>query len=294
MRATATAQLAEIEQKLQGAAGGARRAEGARRRGRGAEQARIAQAAAAERERLLEQTRREIEMRLRIARRELTEHAARARRRGRRGADQADDHARGSAAARRSLRGAAEGGAMTSRAAGIRYARALFDVALKERRTSSRSAAISTAFAQLVAGNEALARVLSNPAIPIARKRGVVEQLLARGGALSPIARQAPAAARRSRSARAPAGPGRGVSRAADGARATSCARKSSRRWRCRRIAWRRWSRGSRGRPDATVQLESRVDPSIIGGAVTRVGSTVYDGSVATQLQKMKQELLGE
>ena len=41
-----------------------------------AEQARIAQAAAAERERLLEHTRREIEMRLRVARRELIEHAA--------------------------------------------------------------------------------------------------------------------------------------------------------------------------------------------------------------------------
>ena len=35
--------------------------------------------------------------------------------------------------------------------------------------------------------------------------------------------------------------------------------------------------------------LESQVDPSIIGGAVARIGSTVYDGSVTTQLQKMKQ-----
>ena len=30
------------------------------------------------------------------------------------------------------------------------------------------------------------------------------------------------------------------------------------------------------------VQLETRVDPSIIGGAVARLGSTVYDGSVTT------------
>jgi F-type H+-transporting ATPase subunit delta len=40
------------------------------------------------------------------------------------------------------------------------------------------------------------------------------------------------------------------------------------------------------------VVLEARVDPSIIGGAVTRLGSTVYDGSVTTQLQKMKQSLI--
>ena len=40
-----------------------------------------------------------------------------------------------------------------------------------------------------------------------------------------------------------------------------------------------------------TVMLEARVDPSIIGGVVTRLGSTVYDGSVTTQLQKLKQSL---
>src|SRR5207249_685989 len=40
------------------------------------------------------------------------------------------------------------------------------------------------------------------------------------------------------------------------------------------------------------VVLEARVDASIIGGAVTRLGSTVYDGSVTTQLQKMKRSLI--
>ena len=39
------------------------------------------------------------------------------------------------------------------------------------------------------------------------------------------------------------------------------------------------------------VQLETRVDPAIIGGVVTRVGSTVYDGSVTTQLQRLKEQL---
>lgn len=76
MRATATAQLAEIEKKLQSlpAELDALRTQGAA--DVVAERARIAQAAAAERDRLIAQTRREIEMRLRIARRQLTEHAA--------------------------------------------------------------------------------------------------------------------------------------------------------------------------------------------------------------------------
>ena len=77
LRATATAQLARIEEKLQTLpseldALKARGAEDVK-----AEQARIAEAAAAERERLIQQTRREIEMRLRVARRDLTEHAGR-------------------------------------------------------------------------------------------------------------------------------------------------------------------------------------------------------------------------
>ena len=76
MRAAASAQLAEIEKKMQTLPG---ELEALKRQGAEdvrAEQARIKEAAAAERERLLEQTRREIDMRLRIARSELTEHAA--------------------------------------------------------------------------------------------------------------------------------------------------------------------------------------------------------------------------
>ena len=76
MRAAATAQLAEIEQKMRALPA---ELDALKRQGADdvrAEQARIAQTAADERARLLEQTRREIDMRLRIARRELTEHAA--------------------------------------------------------------------------------------------------------------------------------------------------------------------------------------------------------------------------
>jgi F-type H+-transporting ATPase subunit delta len=40
-----------------------------------------------------------------------------------------------------------------------------------------------------------------------------------------------------------------------------------------------------------TVSLSSRVDPSIVGGLVARVGSTLYDGSVTNHLLRMKQRL---
>jgi F-type H+-transporting ATPase subunit delta len=40
-----------------------------------------------------------------------------------------------------------------------------------------------------------------------------------------------------------------------------------------------------------TVTLTAKVDPTLIGGMVTRIGSTVYDGSVATQLAALQQRL---
>src|SRR5690349_18454266 len=39
------------------------------------------------------------------------------------------------------------------------------------------------------------------------------------------------------------------------------------------------------------VELSVSVDPDLLGGVVARIGSTVYDGSVKTQLTKMRQEL---
>ena len=76
IKATAAAQLAEIDKKLQALPGeiDALRTRGAEEIA--AEEARIAALATAERERLLEQTRREIEVQLRLAKRELVEHAA--------------------------------------------------------------------------------------------------------------------------------------------------------------------------------------------------------------------------
>ena len=40
------------------------------------------------------------------------------------------------------------------------------------------------------------------------------------------------------------------------------------------------------------IQLDLVVDPALIGGVVAKIGSTVYDGSIRTQLQKLKQQLV--
>lgn len=39
------------------------------------------------------------------------------------------------------------------------------------------------------------------------------------------------------------------------------------------------------------VRLSCRVEPGLIGGAVTRIGSTIYDGSLRTQLERLKRRM---
>jgi len=40
------------------------------------------------------------------------------------------------------------------------------------------------------------------------------------------------------------------------------------------------------------VRFEAKVDPSLLGGAVVRVGDRVFDASVTTRLQQLRQDLL--
>ena len=41
------------------------------------------------------------------------------------------------------------------------------------------------------------------------------------------------------------------------------------------------------------VAVEAVVDPSLIGGVLATVGGTVYDGTVKTQLEKLRKQLVG-
>jgi len=42
------------------------------------------------------------------------------------------------------------------------------------------------------------------------------------------------------------------------------------------------------------VRLTFATDPELIGGIVTRIGSTVYDGSIRNQLQQIKKQLISK
>ena len=40
------------------------------------------------------------------------------------------------------------------------------------------------------------------------------------------------------------------------------------------------------------IDLQTSVDPELIGGLVIRIGDTVYDGSLANQLQRLSDDLV--
>lgn len=43
-----------------------------------------------------------------------------------------------------------------------------------------------------------------------------------------------------------------------------------------------------------SISLSSRIDPSLLGGFVIRIGDTVYDGSVSNRLNRMREETLAQ
>ena len=75
---------------------------------------------------------------------------------------------------------------MTNRTAAIRYARALLDVAAKEKANLEQIETDLAGFVDLFTLYPALAKVLLNPAVPVPRKRAAVADLLGRAK-LSPI-----------------------------------------------------------------------------------------------------------
>ena len=178
---------------------------------------------------------------------------------------------------------------MTSRSAATRYARALFDVAAKEGDVQQAGRDLK-GFATLVAGNEMLQRTLTNPAIPSARKRGVIEQLLQHAPGISPIvAKLLLMLADRDRLILLPDLAAAYDTRLMENARVVRAQLTTAIELPADRVT--ALQQGLARATGREVHMETRVDPSIIGGAVARIGSTVYDGSVTTQLQKVKERL---
>jgi len=181
---------------------------------------------------------------------------------------------------------------MTSKAAANRYARALFDVALAEKADLERIDQELTGVLALLEREPLLNKVLLNPAVPVPRKRAAMLELTARAKTTPIVAKLLALLAERDRlillpelmaSYRERLNDYRHVVRAEVTTAAPLAADKAEAiERRLALVTGRR------------VLVQTKVDPSIIGGIVARVGSIVYDASVTHQLEKMKARLGGE
>lgn len=177
---------------------------------------------------------------------------------------------------------------MTTRSSAARYAKALLDVSRQEGDPQAVGRDLET-FVSLATGNEQLARVLVNPAIPAARKVALVQQLTARL-VISPIVGKLVALlAERDRLVLLPVLLQEYRRRLLEllnvvEAEVTSAVPLGD-------DAVRAIGRAIEERTGRQLTLTSRVDETLIGGVVTRIGSVVYDGSVKRQLEKMKDAL---
>ncbi len=177
---------------------------------------------------------------------------------------------------------------MTMRASAARYAKALLDVAIKES-DPDRAEQELAAFVDLVRQNHELQRTFANPVVAAADKRAVVLQILERLKPTTPVRKLVPLLASRGRLALLPDLLDVYRERLMEHRNVLSAEVTTAVPLSAERAA-----QLSQRLADVTgrvVTMTTKVDASIIGGVVTRIGSTVYDGSVATQLAKVRDRL---
>jgi F-type H+-transporting ATPase subunit delta len=179
---------------------------------------------------------------------------------------------------------------MTQRTSAARYAKALLDVAIAEADPQQIDQQLAEV-ADLFTGHADLWRTMTNPAVPAPKKRAVVDELLPTLGLAAPLGKILQLLASRDRLVLLPDLAEAYRSRLMDHqkvvrARVTSAVplpadRAQQIQKQLEKVTGR------------TVVMTAATSPDIIGGVVARIGSTVYDGSVKRQLEKMREQLTG-
>lgn len=179
---------------------------------------------------------------------------------------------------------------MNNRAAAARYAQALFDITSSDARSALDGEL--TATAQLFLGRPELSAVLSSPSVSTVTKRAVVQRLATRGKASEPMTKLLTLMAERDR-----------VGIIGDVAAVFHELVLEDQRILQAEVTTatpltdeERHALQSRLSVATTrqVRVTTRVAPEIIGGIVTKIGSTVYDGSLSSQLGRVRARLAAD
>ena len=180
---------------------------------------------------------------------------------------------------------------VTNRTAAIRYARALLDVALKEQADLDQIQNELSAFADLFTQHPTLATVLLNPAVPVPRKRAAVIALTERAGVSPILSKLLVLLAERDRLVLLPDLLASYRDRLLDHQKVVRAEITTA--WALTKEKAQAIQNGLAALTGRRVMLATKVDATIIGGVVARIGSTIYDGSITRQLERMKETLTG-
>lgn len=180
---------------------------------------------------------------------------------------------------------------MSSRTAATRYARALFEVAQKEADLGVVESNLNAVVA-VAAENPELGRVLGNRALPDSARRNIVLAVGEKLGVSAPVGKLLGLLADRRRLELLPEIAAVFTERMLEHrnvlqADVTTAAPLSAE-------AAQRLEASLSSATGKQITMRVTVDPALLGGVVARVGSTVYDGSVRTQLKKMRDQLVAQ
>jgi F-type H+-transporting ATPase subunit delta len=179
---------------------------------------------------------------------------------------------------------------MSSQTVARRYASALADVAL-ERREAREVQQELVAWADMMQSNANLREVFANPTIALDQKRGVLKRLIE-------IARPRPTTVNFLRlllqNQRLPELDqiNKRFAAVLDDRAGMIAAQVTT----ARPVApetQQTLQTKLRNMTGKSVRIEFATDPDMIGGLVTRIGSTIYDGSVRNQLAQIKEKMAG-
>ena len=170
-----------------------------------------------------------------------------------------------------------------------RYARALVEVVMQQKIDPAVALQQVQDMVATVQGSEQLRMVWGSPAIPAEQKRAVLDSVAAESGMLKPIRNffavlidhgRIPMAAQMARQFETELNSQLGFVEAdITSSRQLSSGEMSDLESQVANLTGKK------------VRARYAISPELLGGAVVRVGSTIYDGSVRGQLQKLKEQL---
>lgn len=172
---------------------------------------------------------------------------------------------------------------------GSRYARAFADVVLEKKLDAIKAAEELRSLEKLLADNLQLRRLWENPAVPAEQKRAVLDAIVRKSSLSKPVRNFVAVLLDRRRISEF-------------GSILRQYEEEVNRRLGLAEAditSFRELSAAEKKRLEAKivavtgkqVRAQYKTDSHILGGAIVRVGSTVYDGSVRGQLHKLKEQL---